>query len=73
MKPNESGNVSFDYAALLKTAVNAKLEPALMADEQKRPLFLLLKEYGIRGLDAVDFLAKLATVLQPFQKGENGK
>lgn len=73
MKPGESGNVSFDYAALLKTAVNAKLEPALMADEQKRPLFLLLKEYGIRGVDAVEFLAKLATVTQQIQPGGDGK
>ena len=68
-----SENVNIDYGQIFKNLINSKVEEGLLANERGKPVFLLLKKYGIRGLDAVQFLAEFATACQQFQQGEDGK
>lgn len=58
-------NVFFD----MKTFLDARLENEMLKNESAKPIVLLLKKHGIVGMQAIDFVAELAQVVQQMQQG----
>lgn len=62
-----------DFFLDVKKLLDMKVEQGLLKQEKTKPLVLMLKKYGIEGMQAISFIADLATVVQQMQQGEGQK